>query len=314
VAGTVKPDIGLYSTKDQNQGNIADFHKHEKGSGDDAFSYVARMGLVYLYIDVKKDVDQDIFTDPPEGLPPSDYSFTVDTWNEEEKHWDRISALGQNAYYAHAVQTRQFRTHVFSLTISGRTARIMCWDRSGVLVTEAFDYKANPGILIEFVWRFIRATQAQQGFDLTAASVDSEEDRDSFLTAIRSHVQLQLALDPMTDKEELNREVDKHCFQGAVARLTIGNYDIWVSRPLWLSRAIVGRCTAGYWGVRCDTKAVVFVKDVWHTNVKNVEPEGNILKDLQEKGVGHIPTVLCHGDVLNDEGLGRVSFITRFGF
>jgi hypothetical protein len=309
VVGTVKPDIGLYDIKDENQGHIMDFHKHEKESGDDAFSYVARMGLVYLFVEVKKDADQDIFIDPPQGTPPSDYSFTVDTWSQKEKLRDRISALGQNAHYAHVVQTRQFRTHVFSLTISGRTARIMRWDRSGVLVTEAFDYKANPGILIEFVWRFIRATQAQQGFDLTAAPVDSEKDRDSFLTAIRSHVQLQLALDPMTDKEELDREVDKHYYLAVINRLRVGNHEVWVSRPLWLSHAIVGRCTAGYWAVRCDTKAVVFVKDVWRTNVKDVELEGDILKDLHEKGVGHITDVLCHGDV-TDEG-SNMSLITQ---
>ena len=273
------------------------FHKPVKEDGSGAYTYVAHMGLVQLFIEVKKGVDQDIFTDPLEYPPPSDYRFTVDTSGEDEKLSYRISALGQNAHYAHMVQTRQFRTCVFSLTISGSTARMMRWDRSGVLVTEAFDYKANPQTLIEFVWRFIKAKPAQQGFDPTAVAVDSEEDRDSFLVAIRSHVQLQLDLDPTTN--EFNDEVSRHYYPGAITRLTIGSHDIWVSRPLWLSHAIVGRCTAGYWGVRSDTKEVVFVKDVWRTNVKDVELEGDILKGLQEKGVEHIPTVLSHGDAAN---------------
>jgi len=111
VLGTVKPDIGLYTIQDENQGNIMDFHKPEKDRGEDVFTYVAHMGLVYMFIEVKKEVDQDIFTDP--------------TWSEDENLRYRISALGQNAQYAHVVQTRQFRTCVFSLTISGSSARIM---------------------------------------------------------------------------------------------------------------------------------------------------------------------------------------------
>ena len=40
------------------------------------------------------------------------------------------------------------------------------------------------------------------------------------------------------------------------------------------------------------------MKDVWRTNAEEVELEGDILKDLREKGVGHIPAVVCHGDVI----------------
>ncbi|KAF9650767.1 hypothetical protein BDM02DRAFT_3185083, partial [Thelephora ganbajun] len=152
VVGIVKPNIGLYRIDDENRGNIMNF-KCKNHSSDDMSSYVAHMGLVYLFIEVRKDPDQDIFTDPPKELPPSDRSSTIDTWSENENDGYRVSALGQNAHYAHLIQTRQFRTCVFSLTVSGTTVRIMCWDRSGVLVTEAFDYKANPQTLVDFVWR-----------------------------------------------------------------------------------------------------------------------------------------------------------------
>lgn len=184
------------------------------------------------------------------------------------------------------------------------------------MVTEAFDYEKNPQILIDFVWRFVRAGQARQGFDPTAVAVDSEQDRGTFLAAIRSHVQLQLGLNPETDKEKLDNETDRHYYHGVITRLTIEGHDIWVSRPLWLSRAIVGRCTAGYWGVRCDTEDVVFVKDIWRTDVEDIELEGDILRDLQEKGVEHIPTVLCHedatGEGLRTSLINTVRFLTPF--
>ncbi|KAF9642368.1 hypothetical protein BDM02DRAFT_3072078, partial [Thelephora ganbajun] len=87
-----------------------------------------------------------------------------------------------------------------------------------------------------------------------------------------------------------------------------------VSRPLWVSRTVVGRRTVGYWGVLCDTKDVVFMKDVWRTNFKDVDLEGDILQDLEEKGVKHIPTVVCHGDVTTEgmNGSPQTTHIDRF--
>ena len=286
---------------DKNQGlpfNI----KYNEYKDDSDRGYFAHMGLVYLFIEVKRSRDQDIFTDPSDDPLPDD-KFTVDTWAEDEGSKYRISALGQNAYYAHMIQTRQFRTCVFSLTISGSTARIMRWDRSGVLVTSAFDYKANPLTLIEFVWRFAKANKEQQGFDRTANSTKSDEDRRSFVKAITSHVRLQLALGPDTAGEVLGDAVNTHYCGGAVSRVGMESYDVWVSRPLWVSHAIVGRCTAGYWGVRCDTKEVVFLKDVWRTDVETVQSEGAILSYLTERGVSHIPALVGHGDV-TFEGMG----------
>jgi len=309
---TVKPDIPLLATRDENRSHIvANTDEHEEDHGG-AYSDFARIGLVNLFIEGKSEANPDFFTDPPEGPPPPDYKFTVDTWSKEESLRPRISALGQNAHYAHMVLTRQSRIRVFSLTISGTIARVMCRERSGVLVTEPFDYKANPQILIDFVWRFVKANKLQQGFDPTAVAVDSREDLDSFVAAIRFHAQLQLDLDPETDEEELSHAVDEHYYRGAITRLTIGNYGFWVSRPLWVAPSIVGRCTAGYWGVRCDTKDVAFVKSVWRTDVEDVQLEGDILKDLEDKGVRHIPTVLCHGNVTG-QGLST-SRVAEFGF
>ena len=293
--GTVKPNICLYHIMDKNQGlpfNI----KYNEYKDDSDRGYFAHMGLVYLFFEVKRSRDQDIFTDPSDDPLPDD-KFTVDTWAEDEGSKYRISALGQNTYYAHMIQTRQFRTCVFSLTISRSTARIMRWDRSGVLVTRGFDYKEHPMTLIEFVWRFVKANKEQQGFGLTANSTKSKEGRDSFLNAITFHVQLQLALGPDTPEQVLGDAVNTHYCGGVITRVTVGNSDVWVSRPLWVSHAVVGRCTAGYWGVRCDTNEVVFVKDIWRTDVETVELEGNILSNLRAKGVNHIPTLVGHGDV-----------------
>lgn len=76
-----------------------------------------------------------------------------------------------------------------------------------MLVTEAFDYKANPKIIIEFMWQFIRVKPSDQGFDSTANSMHTEKEHNLFLRAITSHVQLQLRFNVGTLKEELDRVV-----------------------------------------------------------------------------------------------------------
>ena len=121
--GSVRLDICLFHTGDRNKGN-------------------------FFNIKVEREAGQVIFTDPSSN-PLSDHRFAVDTRSPEECLKCRISALGQMEYHAHVVQARQSPTCVFSLTISGSTARIMRWDRSGVLVTQAFDYKSDLKMMIE---------------------------------------------------------------------------------------------------------------------------------------------------------------------
>jgi hypothetical protein len=306
--GTVKPDFVLFESRDEDRGWLFNVKNNEDKL---SASYTAHMGRVFLFIEVQTHTDKDFFTDPPHD-PLPDYKFTVDTWNQSVKLQDRILALGQNAHYAHVVQTRQFRTCAFSLSISGNTTRILRWDRSGVLVTESFDYKTDPQTLVDFVWQFVKAGRFQQGFDPTATSVDCEVDGRSFTDAITSHLRLQLALGPDTPKEELDTEVSKHYYPKSLTRLVLEHCNILVSRPLWVARAIVGRCTVGYWGVRCDTKEVVFLKDVWRTDVKEVKLEGDNLNCLQQKGVRHVPTIVCHGDVTTEGISALLVYTVRF--
>jgi len=216
-------------------------------------------------------------------------------------------ALGQSAHYAHIVQTCQFRTCVYSVSITGTVACLLRWDRSGVIVTRPFDYKINPEFLVGFVWRFSRVTDKQRGFDCSAVAVDSEEERKQFADVIRIHAKEQLL--GMSTKG-IEDEISRHYWPGAITRLTVGTgkeaYKILVSRPMFTSKGVTGRSTRGYWGVECGSQEVVFVKDVWRTEVPEVEAEGAILKGLLAAGVRNIPGFVCHGDVLHK---GRALFL-----
>ena len=65
------------------------------------------------------------------------------------------------------------------------------------------------------------------------------------------------------------------------------------------STSATGRSTVGYWGIECKSGKVVFVKDIWRTNIPEVETEGTVLKRLLEAGVRNIPGLVCHGDVVH---------------
>jgi len=291
----------MFRKDDVNRGNFEETPKRIKDPPGD-YVYTARMGEVYAFIDVKTSPDLDPFTDPPDGDVPPDYRFTIDankTYPHGKWAWYRVLALGQSTRYAHVVQTCKFRTCVYSISVAGTTARLLRWDRSGVVVTESFDYKSSPKILAGFIWRFSTATHEQCGFDLSAIAVDSKEDREQFIGAIRRHVEEQL---PELAAEDIRTEVDKHYSPGAIARLTVGTgaeaHSIWVSRPMFTSKGAAGRSTRGYWGVECKSGEVIFVKDVWRADAPGVETEGAILKELSEAGVRNIPGLVCHGDVL----------------
>ena len=48
--------------------------------------------------------------------------------------------ITQSAHCAENVFANQHRTHLFTILIAGRNARIMRWDHAGVVTSKAFDY------------------------------------------------------------------------------------------------------------------------------------------------------------------------------
>ena len=73
--------------------------------------------------------------------------------------------LGQVACYATAHLAAQFRTHTFSILLFRETARLMRWDRAGVIVTERIPLD-NPA-LKQFFWRFNNSDATGRGYDST---------------------------------------------------------------------------------------------------------------------------------------------------
>ncbi|KAK0221542.1 hypothetical protein IW262DRAFT_1231100, partial [Armillaria fumosa] len=51
--------------------------------------------------------------------------------------------------YANAQLASQYRTHLFTVFISAEKARLLRWDRSGVIVTRAFSYNSGESTYLQ---------------------------------------------------------------------------------------------------------------------------------------------------------------------
>jgi hypothetical protein len=234
------------------------------------------------------------------------YRFTVDP--TLGTHDPEVMALGQAATYAGLLLDRQFRSCVFSLSVSGNFVRFLRWDREGVIVSQAVDYKTDPMSLATFLWALASASDSERGWDTSAQPSHDPKDEELFRDRVTKHVLYQLNM--RRNDPRLADKVNEHYQEQVVIKLLVpsveheGEVQVLVSRPCFTSHSPTGRSTRGYWGVvvgeSVQESEVVFVKDVWRSNVEGVEREGDILHRLHEKGVRNIPPLVAHGDVEDD--------------
>ena len=248
------------------------------------------------------DDDDDDYGDEGEDAIRT-HRFTADPTLDTDAR--RATVFGRSASYAEILLTRQFRTCVFSLSVSGIFVRFLRWDHEGVVVSEAVDYKADPTPLTAFLWAFASASDSGRGWDGSAQPSHDPQDEDIFRSKVTGHVMRQLGLE-WNDPGLVNK-VKEHYQEHVIMKLLVPSVElegeplqVLVSRPCFTSCSPIGRSTRGYRGVvvmgAVEDLEVVFVKDVWRSNVEG-EREGDILHHLHENGVRNIPPLIVHGDV-----------------
>lgn len=167
-------------------------------------------GFAEFFIEVKNRSSEDIFEDPDAETDRSRHNFTP--YNEQNR-----ASLGRIASYAAEICAHQHRTHCFSISIYGPYARLIRWDRSGVIVSERFKFIENSEWLCLFFWRYSHATDSQRGFDMTIGSASDEEEK-IFEGVVRAHVKEQRQLE---DGNELDAAVKRHYEKGRVFKMPI---------------------------------------------------------------------------------------------
>ena len=204
------------------------------------------------------------------------YSINAKEPFERDTYYAR-DTRGQLTIYANAIQTLQYRTHSFSFFINQSNCRLIHWSRSYAIVTKEFDY-TKEGYLHEFFWRLSHAPKKTRGIDTTFRSPEDVDE------AARARHALGLSSTDQIHQVGIKDSVTKKTTRYIVHKPFTNNHIF----PL-------GRGTRCFKAFDCQTGAIVLLKDSWR--VSKYEPEGDIYRELHEKGVRYIPKFITAGDV-----------------
>ncbi|KDQ59807.1 hypothetical protein JAAARDRAFT_33384 [Jaapia argillacea MUCL 33604] len=217
----------------------------------------------------------------------------------------RRDARGQIVSYAAELALRQHRVFFFTFMILGFEARLIRWDRAGTIVTNRFNYQTRPELAI-FLWRFSQLSPLDRGYDPTATRISFED---------------PLVKQAITNQLDERKDYVRKMFQEDIRegwplyQLTVGRAadtgpsttidgqgpsttivkKFIVGRPHFRDGGVVGRATRGYVALNVETKEFVWLKDVWR--IDGLHKEGDVIQEMNEANIPHVPTLVCHGDV-----------------
>ena len=220
----------------------------------------------------------------------------------------RKNVWAQLLDYADLVFKFQQRVCHYTIIFFGHYARVIRFDRSGVVASDKINYATDGSRLTEFLVRYCRLGRKNRGHDETATRIEPTDElfeqmkayADTAASGSQDYVAdlFEKTLDETWPwwKLEVEDEVSNSCKTFAVGK------------PHFLSGGVVGRGTRGYVAVPLDEKdnpkgAFVYLKDAWRVNHPGMEKEGTILSVLNEAKVQYIPTLLCHGDISGQDTL-----------
>lgn len=163
-----------------------------------------------------KSCELDPFQDPVPGADVSQHRFLLEDGKSGGQHCIP-SSVGQIASCVAELCARQHRTHCFSISIYGPTARLIRWDRSGAIVSRSFDYHDRPEWLCQFLWRYSQASETERGYDMSIEKASPEEEA-AFVRIIIEHVKEQAR---PSDDRQLTDLIDDHYEKNKVYKVAL---------------------------------------------------------------------------------------------
>ncbi|KAM5546009.1 hypothetical protein V8D89_000135 [Ganoderma adspersum] len=243
---------------------------------------------------------------------------------------EHVQSRGQLALYASQILRMQHRTHVYLISISGKYAQLVRFDRSGAIISESFDYTTATGVA--FIGQFLHclfnpsASPEDRGADPTTTLASNEEA--SFFSSLHERL-------PMGSTSRIARRF-KEASSGAdeswpvyalnitspwsqlgsdqtplpvVRDIPAKTHRCLVGKPLFTSRSLMGRGTKCFVGWDLDANRPVMIKDSWRAELSGIGSEFDTYTMLWEGQTTltstHIPTPLGGGDVYHMEGNTR---------
>ena len=183
--------------------------------------------------------------------------------------------LGQITSYAAAQLGSQFRTHIYSVLIVKDYARLIRWDRTGAIVTEAIPYDSDR-TLAEFFRRYHKAPPKYRGVDTT---VTVPTDREIRLARKCLDLEDNVPLVKMT----VPAEGSERSYVAAAPK----------AQPY----TPPGRATRGFVAYDLRRRRKVFVKDTWRVDLPDIEREGETYELMAKAQVRNIAPCSAAGDI-----------------
>lgn len=225
----------------------------------------------------------------------------------QELSFKQISATAELLF------SSQHRVSLFMLFVLGRKFRVIRWDRAGIVFTPAVDYFEDHATLCDVLSRISRLDASALGFDSSATRIfpgtaeflqmDSAARQNSgdvdhserdlrhgeiggpfVFEYVRSLFRASLDADWPRHRLEVSSGAATHSYL--------------VGKPAFCAASVAGRGTRGYIALDCHTGRFVWLKDVWRMSYMGVDREGDVLHRLNLAGIEGTPTLVCHGDVL----------------
>ena len=278
-----KPDISVYEKK-----------TFLSKAGEPVAENIMQFDKVELPHEIKPDGVPKPFSDPPpkstSESPKRQHVFQTDGSDATVIRGQLISVMTEMC-------ARQHRLHAFMVYLNATEVRFLRADRSGLVVSEAINYRKNSQILAEFYLRFNKLSREERGWDPT---VEVAPDNSQTTKAKEK-------LKPFCVRPELSMK-ERHLHIITIPGVN-GEHDrkVYTYHSLSDPESLTGRATRGYPAYDSDNDKVYFLKDMWRN--EGLEGEYNILEYLNGKGVPHIPTVLAGGDV---PGTGQTTRTQEF--
>ena len=236
-----------------------------------------------LFVEFKRGTTSDPFADTDQPGCKEQFQKLFDT---------TCATRGQMTLYSTRMQMYQFRTCVFSVGIFGKVARLFRWDRAGAIVSAPIEYSAEDNReLAEFFYRFDLMDPARRGWDPTVCDATAE-DAAAFTQAIQTvvgegnAVLLGSLLESVGEPGDYPRK-KIHVIDDAGEQVSyiVGRSSVTAESP-------TGRATRVFVAMDVKTKKLVFLKDSWRLDMKEVKSEDHWYKKLD--GGEHI-AAFSHG-------------------
>ncbi|VDC01179.1 unnamed protein product [Peniophora sp. CBMAI 1063] len=210
--------------------------------------------------------------------------------------WDSkmsIQARGQFAMYSHMLFEAGHRVFGFGLVIMPLVARLLRFDRSGVVFSERFDWRGHWA-LPTFFHRYERMTRAERGWD-TSVSRLSPTATETLLAdgTIRAMIQAlpKQTIQPLT-------LVNGGLFKFEVwDEETRSLHSLIAGLPQTRTQTLTGRSTRCYIAYDEEEMSLVYLKDTFRVALETLKKESEVYRVLEKAGVPRLPGFLYGGDV-----------------